>query len=201
MTATGSPRPEGRDWMAGLGATGVNHYWQGLLDFLLHRLHSFRFLWLTQKEQIGVVWRWSGLRSARDRWPEMNHRRERQSVVFVIWRYWGYVKLYPFEITDYWMHGTRVAIERSYAAMMYQRHVSTEYNAEHWLRYRMKQTMPELHSWILSRIRFRNTKLWYYNAQCDAASGSAILTLQMLLQKSTSESTLNQAWWQIDMGP
>jgi len=83
-----------------------------LLDFPLHRLHSFRFLWLTWMEQIRShtsecepeVWSWFSQKIGSGKVhfdvPEIDDRRwikrDRQSVVLVIWWYRGYVKLYPF---------------------------------------------------------------------------------------------------------
>jgi len=80
--------------------------------------------------------RWSALRSAGDRWPEMNQERERerQSVVFVIWRYRGYVKLYTFWdhwLLSSWYESCNWAQRCRY--MMYRRHTSTKYNPEHYL--------------------------------------------------------------------
>ena len=61
------------------------------------------------------------------------------------------------ESTGYWIHGTRVVIQRGYANRMYQRYVYTEYDPEHYLE------IPNEADW------FRTFK-----AEYDSESASAI---------------------------
>jgi len=99
--------------------------------FTLHSLHAFRFLSLTQMEQIrsrtseSEVWSWFSqtIESGEVHLgvPEIDNRiwikrgeRDNQSCLLYddIEVMWSYTL---FEITDYWIYGTKVAIERSHA--------------------------------------------------------------------------------------
>jgi len=129
---------------------------------------------------------------------EIDDRRlmtgDRQSVVFVIWRYRGFVKLYTF--WDYWLQSSwykscnRAQLCRY---MMYRWHGSTEYDPEHCWK-------------ILNEADVCQSYIAEYDSESVSGIQSYEITMpnemptpprrswrwQMLLHNWISESTPNQ---------